>query len=124
LDDASAGNMMSMRNRLLLLVLPSMVLLAPPCMGQVRSPQAAARVATSADQAASAETSRSAFGQVMQVMIDALQQDTQHADTGKVNEVPTTASGTPLGIEVGGAFRLDAAPTAESGRPLAVQNPD
>jgi hypothetical protein len=115
---------MPMRNRLLLLVLPAMVLLAPPCMGQARSPEAAARVDTGADQAAPAEASRSAFGQVMQVMIDALQQDTQRTDIGKVNEVRTTASGTPLGIEVGGAFRLDAAPTPESGRPLAVQDAD
>lgn len=77
----------------------SMVLLAPACMAQSRTPPD--------------ETRRSAFGQVMEVMIDALQREAmRNADPSTAThpaagEVRTTAAGTPLGIEVGDAFRLD-----------------
>ena len=47
---------------------------------------------------------RSPFGKVMAVMIDALQRQSRERSR-PVAPVRTTAAGTPLGIEVGAAFR-------------------
>jgi len=47
---------------------------------------------------------RSAFGKVMGVMIGALQRQS-HERAHPSRHVRTTASGTPIGIEVGAAFR-------------------
>lgn len=83
---------------------------------------------------------RSAFGRVMALMIDALQAKAggdapgpaTTRDAKPATAVRTTAIGTPLGIEVGEAFRLDAPATASTAArrragarapemPLAVQ---
>jgi hypothetical protein len=117
-----------MRNRLpFLLILPAMIL-APACMAQARD--GALHQDEQAAGPAHGETPhRSAFGRVMAVMIDALKQDAlqqeapgdAEADAGAAPEVRTTAIGTPLGIEVGDAFRLDARTRAEASMPVAVQ---
>lgn len=110
-----------------------MILAAPACMAQARDdgPQ-------EHEQAAGPTRNtphRSAFGRVMAVMIDALQRDAVQQDvegdlaTKGAPEVRTTAIGTPLGIEVGDAFSLDARPQApkpvrteaNASMPLAVQ---
>jgi hypothetical protein len=67
---------------------------------------------------------RSAFGRVMALMIDALQTEAMGdeansapataRDAKAAAGVRTTAIGTPLGIEVGEAFRLDARPATTS----------
>ena len=107
-----------MRNHLPLLLLPAMILAAPACMAQARDGATdEAPAATAQEQA----PQRSAFGRVMAVMIDALQQGVQHQEAQV--DSGTTAIGTPLGIEVGEAFRLEAQPPrpAESGS--AAQKP-
>lgn len=66
--------------------------------------------------AVAAETRRSAFGRVMDVMIASLQRQARESDPPRQSaaSVRTTAAGTPLGIEVGGAFSaaLDGAASA------------
>lgn len=107
-----------MRNKPMpMLLFPVMVLLAPACMGQARDPAPPGPARPEA-------APRSAFGQVMEVMIDALRQQARvSTDTGnRAHEVRTTASGTPLGIEVGGAFRLDDPPATDAAMPLAAQS--
>lgn len=85
--------------------------LAVPCaclaQGRAVAPDAAA--SRNADAAATAmpvadDESRSAFGKVMGVMIGALQRQS-HDRTQPARPVRTTAAGTPIGIEVGAAFR-------------------
>ena len=115
------------------LILPAMILAAPACMGQARDDMPQEH-----EQAAGPTRNtphRSAFGRVMAVMIDALQRDAVQQDVeGDIAakaapEVRTTAIGTPLGIEVGDAFSLDARPQApkplrteaNAPMPLAVQ---
>jgi hypothetical protein len=124
-----------MRNRLpFLLFLPAMIL-ASACMAQARD--GALHQDKQAAEPAHEETPhRSAFGRVMAVMIDALQQEAlqqearRDAQPRTAPKVRTTAIGTPLGIEVGGAFRLDAQPqspesnrtgAANASMPLAAQ---
>lgn len=96
-----------MRNRLPLLVLPALALVAigvaaPACLAQAQdAPQAAEAEIRDAPR-------KSAFGRVMGVMIEALQQqETLRDNDPGMREVRTTAAGTPLGIEVGESFMLD-----------------
>ena len=117
-----------MRNMLTsLLLVPAMILAAPACMSQARDGDGA-RATPAAPDAVPARD-RSAFGRVMAVMIDALQQEARQQPQGSSAAasasadagVRTTAIGTPLGIEVGDAFRLDAQqPRAGASAPLAV----
>lgn len=118
-----------MRNTLAsLLLVPAMILAAPACMSQARDGDGAGATPAARDPAPARD--RSAFGRVMAVMIDALQQEARQQPQGTSAatsasadaEVRTTAIGTPLGIEVGDAFRLDAQqPRARASAPLAVQ---
>lgn len=63
-----------------------------------------------------APRTRSAFGKVMAIMISSLER--QARDDHPVAPVHTSAAGTPLGIEVGEAFRAPSAPsTPVSGSP-------
>jgi hypothetical protein len=125
-----------MRNRLPLLILPAMILAAPASMAQARegAPQDHGGQAAAGPAAQEETAHRSAFGRVMALMIDALQRQEAQSDAraapAAAPEVRTTAIGTPIGIEVGGAFRLHAqSQPPESGRtgaadapmPLAVQ---
>jgi hypothetical protein len=96
-----------MRNRLPLLALPALALVAigvaaPACLAQAQdAPQAAEAEIRDAPR-------KSAFGRVMGVMIEALQQqETLRDNDPGMREVRTTAAGTPLGIEVGESFMLD-----------------
>src|SRR4051812_2657453 len=118
-----------MRNRWpFLLILPAMIL-APACMAQAHGD--APRQDQQAAGPAHGETPhRSAFGRVMAMMIDALKQDALQpetprgadADAAASPEIRTTAIGTPLGIEVGDAFRLDARTRTGASMPVAVQD--
>lgn len=133
-----------MRNRLpILLALPAMILAAPACLAQARDGTSHEPTAAPAQEQPAREHAprRSAFGRVMGVMIDALRQDALHQGAqhraapgagsamASTAGVRTTEIGTPLGIEVGEAFRPDAQPRAsKSGgagagdsTPLAVQ---
>lgn len=125
-----------MRNSLPLLILPAMILAAAACLAQARD-DAPHDHGQAAGQAQQETPHRSAFGRVMALMIDALQQEAPQqearSDTPSslaAPEVRTTAIGTPLGIELGGAFRLHAQPqppdsdraaAADAPVPLAVQ---
>jgi len=62
-----------------------------------------------------AEGPRSAFGKVIAIMISSLQ---QKGRSGAAPSAPvhTSAAGTPLGIEVGEAFRSDASGSESSGK--------
>jgi hypothetical protein len=102
-----------MRNRLPLLALPalalvSMTLMAPACLAQEHARDETPPADARAVDAQGSEASRkSAFGRVMAVMIEALQQETLRDNDPGMREVRTTAAGTPLGIEVGESFMLD-----------------
>lgn len=95
-----------MRNRLPLLVFSTLALVvigmaAPVCLAQTQDdPQAAEAEVGDAPR-------KSAFGRVMAVMIEALQQEALRDDDPGMREVRTTTAGTPLGIEVGESFMLD-----------------
>lgn len=112
-----------MRSNLPLLILSAMIVAAPACIAQVRENAPDEQAAKPAQEQS---PHLSAFGRVMAVMIDALQQD---AHSGTAPPAGTTAIGTPLGIEVGEAFRLDAQTPApkvprtgtNAPMPLAVQ---
>ena len=83
-----------------------------PCLAQEAR---ATRVTDGAAPASAAEdgAQRSPFGRVMAVMIASLQHQAS-ASQHSASPVRTSANGTPLGIEVGDAFRtaLDTAATA------------
>lgn len=95
-----------MHNRLPLLVFHALALTAigvaaPACLAQAQdAPQAAEGKVHDAPR-------KSAFGRVMGVMIEALQQEALRDNDPGMREVRTTAAGTPLGIEVGESFMLD-----------------
>lgn len=123
-----------MRNSLpFSLILLAMIMAAPACMAQARDD--APHELGQAAEPARDTPHRSAFGRVMAVMIDALQREAVHQDVAgdiaakAAPEVRTSAIGTPLGIEVGDAFSLDARPQApkpvrteaNASMPLAVQ---
>ena len=89
-----------------------------PCPAQ-QADAATAHARADAPAAASAmgdaEAPRSAFGKVIAIMISSL----QHKDRGgaaPAAPVHTSAAGTPLGIEVGEAFRSDASGSESSGK--------
>jgi hypothetical protein len=95
-------------------VLLAAALAAPAgaCLAQGRDAAQAADATGSAGAEATMEMetpvaargSRSAFGKVMGLMIGALQRQSQER-AHPVRRVRTTAAGTPIGIEVGAAFR-------------------
>lgn len=66
---------------------------------------------------------RSAFGKVIGIMIASLQHPAPTASDRPASHVETSAAGTPLDIEVGDAFRIDAAPAASKPTEYAVQQP-
>ena len=75
----------------------------------------------------SAQPTRSAFGKVIAIMISSLQR--QSRDSGQpAPPVHTSAAGTPLGIDVGDAFRSSSAAVAAQPdyavRPSALAGPD
>lgn len=95
-----------MRNRLPPLVFSALALVvvgmaAPVCLAQAQDdPQAAEAEIRDAPR-------KSAFGRVMAVMIEALQQEALRDGDPGMRQVRTTTAGTPLGIKVGGSFMLD-----------------
>lgn len=71
-----------------------------------------------------APRTRSAFGKVMAIMISSLERQSRGEQPAA--PVRTSAAGTPLGIEVGEAFRTPSAPSAPSAAPspdYAVREP-
>src|ERR1700754_3041958 len=98
--------------------IPTLLLLAAafaacgPCLAQQARPRNSAGDVGAMDAGAGARSveapaQRSAFGRVMAVMISSLQHQAREREH-PVASVRTSAAGTPLGIEVGGAFRTDA----------------
>lgn len=81
--------------------------------------------ASSAEASVADASTRSAFGKVIAIMISSLQRKTRDS-THQAVPVHTSATGTPLDIEVGDAFRSDAAPSAPppSAAPSPARSPD
>lgn len=89
---------------------------APPA--QSRSDASAAATGTP-----KTEGTRSAFGKVIALMISSLQRQA-HEDARPTAPARTSASGTPLGIEVGAAFRNDASSLPDpASRPSGASPP-
>jgi hypothetical protein len=89
------------------LILAAALAACGPCLAQQAQPRHAgdAATATRADAGAlEAPPQRSAFGKVMAVMIESLRHQAREREH-PTPPVRTSAAGTPLGIEVGGAFR-------------------
>jgi hypothetical protein len=120
-EDASAREQKIMRRMPTPLLLAVAFVASGPCLAQHADATTTHARASDAPAAASAATGnaeapRSAFGKVIAIMISSL----QHKDAGgaaPVAPVHTSAAGTPLGIEVGEAFRSDASGAATSGKP-------
>lgn len=81
------------------------------------APRAAAPQAPATDTAS--PRTRSAFGKVMAIMISSLQR--QSREEHPATPVHTSAAGTPLGIEVGEAFRGSSASPATPSPDYAVR---
>jgi hypothetical protein len=87
--------------------------------------EASSAEASSVEASVADASTRSAFGKVIAIMISSLQRKTRDS-THQAVPVHTSATGTPLDIEVGDAFRSDAAPSAPppSAAPSPARSPD